>query len=209
MSFQPLPNTPPNPDDFRPENFKKKSGVRDYLIYLVVLVILLGVGGGAYYYYTRSPAEQRELKAKLDRAVGNDAAAANAKEGKVKRKQLDLGGVLEGETEAVDAAAPERKTVAPKAEAVSAYGGGGQSLVLASDNAQLPKPRPEFIKFVESLKVSGVLQGNPAKAMISGRMFRVGAVIDPELGVSFVGVDSVQKFLILRDKTGAELHLTY
>lgn len=208
MPSQPLPTTPPNPDDFRPENFKKKSGFRDYVIYLVVLVVVLGAGGGAYYYYTRSPAEQRDLKAKLDRAVGKDVAAANAKEGKVKRKQLDLGGVLEGETEAVDAA-PERKIVAQKAEAVSAYGGGGQSLVLTSDNAQLPKPQPEFIKFVESLKVSGVLQGSPAKAMISGRMFRVGAVIDSELGVNFVGVDSVQKFLILRDKTGAELHLTY
>ena len=208
MPSQPLPTPPPRPEDFRPENFKKKSGFRDYLIYLVVLAGLLGVGGGAYYYYTRSPAEQRELQARLGRAVGKDVAADNAKEGKLKRKELNLGGVLEGETEAATPVS-ERQPVARKAEAVSAYGGGGQSVVLPSDDAQRPQARPEFVKFLETLKVSGVLQGSPAKAMLNGRMFRAGVVIDSARGVTFVDVDAVGKFLIFRDQTEAELHLTY
>jgi len=208
MPSPPLPPNPPRPGDFRPENFKKKSGFRDYLIYLVVLTVLLGVGGGAYYYHTRSRAEQRELQAKLGRAVGKDVAEDNAKEGKPNRKQLNLGGVLEGETEAV-APAAEHKPAVFKAEAASAYGGGGQSLVLPSDDARLPKARPEFVKFLGALKVSGVLQGSPAKAMLNGRMFRAGAVLDSELGVTFVDVDAAGKFIVFRDRSGAELHLTY
>lgn len=68
---------------------------------------------------------------------------------------------------------------------------------------------PEFRSFVANAKVSGVFQGNPARAMINGRLARTGDMIDPALGIVFEGVDSTKKQLLFKDKSGAVVARKY
>jgi hypothetical protein len=68
---------------------------------------------------------------------------------------------------------------------------------------------PEFRSFVANAKVSGVFQGNPARAMINGRLARTGDMIDPPLGIIFEGVDATKKQLLFKDKSGAVVARKY
>jgi hypothetical protein len=62
---------------------------------------------------------------------------------------------------------------------------------------------PAFRSFVANAKVSGVFQGNPARAMINGRLFRAGETVDPGLGITFSGLDPERHSLVFKDKSGA------
>jgi hypothetical protein len=199
MSSQPHSSLTP-PDEFRHEKFTKQAGLRDYLVYLLVAVFLATVIGAAGYYLTRSEAEQKRIVARLRGITGEN-------EPKMKPVKLREPS-LEEPAEPAAVPPPKAEAVAPTGSA-SAYAGGRVSRVLPSEDPQRPAASPEFIRLAEGLKVSGVLQGNPARAMLNGRMFRVGDEIDPGLAVMLAGVDATKKFLLLRDKSGAELRLTY
>lgn len=191
----------PPPDDFSPEKFRKKSNVRDYAIYALVLVVAVGVIGGAVYYFTRSESEKDKLMARFDQAMGDDPRLPELKEPK-------LDGVLGEEAAAKAPPVAERKTES-RPVGVSTYSGGGPNRVMLSTDPKLPRASLAFIQYTEALRVSSVVQGNPAKVMIAGKLFRAGEVIDPEQGVTFVGVDGVKTAVILRDPSGAELRLSY
>ena len=65
-----------------------------------------------------------------------------------------------------------------------------------------PDPSFEFRTFVDHLK--GVVRyGPPTRLIINGLTFRPGDVVDPKLGVVFVGLDPETKELIFQDYTGA------
>ena len=196
----------PTPEDFIPDKFKRKSTGRDYLIYLVVLVLFVGVVGGGAYYFTRPKPEQEKLLAKFKKPEVTLPAEPVRLQG---RKTPELDGLLGKEEAAAEAAVVASRQAESKPVAVSTYSGGGPNRVVVSADPKLPAASAVFIQFAEALKVSGVVAGNPAKVMISGRMFRAGETIDPEQSVTFVGVDGDKKLLLLRDNTGAELSLTY
>ena len=111
----------------------------------------------------------------------------------------------------VETPKPEKST--PPAEipnkvtaGTEAYSGVGAGL-----NPPSPPPvaNPRFVHYAEGLNVSGVFQGSPARALVDGRLIRAGELIEPRLGVSFVGVDAETKHLILQDATGAQLRVKY
>lgn len=202
MSSRPIiPPSLQTPDEFRPENFKKKSNVRDYVIYAVVLIVVLGVIGGTVYYFTRSKEEQAKLRAKLDTPLNEQAPPALPE---LKGSKAEL---LLNEQD------PELKAAPKKAESkpvgVSTYSGGGPNRVVLSTDAKLPQASLAFIQFAETLKVSSVVQGATAKLMIAGKMYRAGEVIDADQAVTFVGVDGAKNLILLRDKSGAELSLSF
>jgi hypothetical protein len=60
-----------------------------------------------------------------------------------------------------------------------------------------------FRSLIANAKVSGVFQGNPSRAVINGRLTRIGEVVDATLGVTFDGVDHQRRYLIFKDKSGA------
>ncbi len=82
---------------------------------------------------------------------------------------------------------------------------GGNVPVIAA----LPAPNARFLRFAEGVSVSGVFQGSPARALIDGRILRSGDLLEPVLGIQFVGVDSVTKHLILQDTSGAQVRVKY
>lgn len=210
MSYNPpAPVSPPDPSEFA--HFKRKTAARDCVIYAVVSVIVLGMAGVAAYYFTRPQVEKTRLRAKMERTLNT----VGLMESKVPMelpqlkdpKRLD--GLLGEEATTEDVAMTAARRPREEAVASSSYSGGGRTGVTLSDDPSLPKATPAFIAFAETLKVSGVLEGNSPKAMFNGRVVRVGAVIDAESGVIFAGVDGAKKTLRLRDKTGAELLLAY
>jgi hypothetical protein len=200
MSSRPsLPPSLQSPDEFRPENFKKKSTVRDYVIYSVALIFVAGVIGGTVYYFTRSEEEQAKLRAKLDTPLNDNAPPALPELKSSKAESL-----LAEEAAPKIAERPE-----PKPVGVSTYSGGGPNRVVLSTDPKLPRAGLGFIQFAEALKVSSVVQGSPAKLMIAGKMYRAGEVIDADQVVTFVGVDGTKSYILLRDKSGAELSLSF
>lgn len=209
MSLRPItPPSLPKPEEFRPEKFKRKTKVRDYVIYSVALIIVLGVIGGSVYFFTRSKTEQDQLRAKLDEAMKEAGLGEKEPTPLPQLKAPKLDGLLGEEHAEADAKAAAAQTES-KAASVSTYSGGGPNRILLSDDAKLPKASVAFMQFVEALRVSSVVQGTPAKIMIAGKLFRAGEVIDEQLGVTFVGVDAAKIALILRDRQGAELRLSY
>jgi len=62
---------------------------------------------------------------------------------------------------------------------------------------------PAFIAFVEAARISGVFQGNPARALINGRTVRTGGIVDPILGATFYRLDTDGRWVVFRDATGA------
>jgi hypothetical protein len=207
------PSLPPPPDEFRPEKFQKKSQARDYVIYVVLLVIVLGMTGGSVYFFTRSESEQGKLLGKLDNSLNKmGLGVEKTPEPLPKLKDPKLDGIFDEEAPggaAKSAAVAGKKPEASKPVAVSTYASGGPSRVSLSTDPKLPKASVAFIKFAEALKASSVVQGNPAKVMIAGKLIRAGEMIDDKLGVTFVGVDGAKSALILRDYLGAELFVGY
>ncbi len=206
-----MPPSSASPDGFQSVKAKNKSTLRDYVVYGMILIILLCVIGGAAYYFTRPKVEKEKLRTKLDHTL-NDVALREGKQPMAApelKSPKELDGLLDDGSTTAKSSSSTGNTSASKTGGVSTYAGGTQNGVLLSDDPALPKASPAFIQFAETLKVSGVLQGSPAKAMMNGRLFRAGTIIDPELGVMFVSVDGSSNRILLRDKTGAELRLAY
>jgi hypothetical protein len=72
-----------------------------------------------------------------------------------------------------------------------------------------PAPSPRFVRYAESIRVSGVFQGSPSRALIDGRIVRAGDLLDPALGIKFVAVDADTKHLILEEPSGARMRVKY
>lgn len=66
-----------------------------------------------------------------------------------------------------------------------------------------------FRSFVGGLKISGVFQGNPPRALINGRTYRTGELVDIPLGVAFDSADADKKIVTFKDRTGATVSRRY
>lgn len=64
-----------------------------------------------------------------------------------------------------------------------------------------------FRTFVANLSVKGVVGGSSPKALINGRLIRVGDVVDSNLGITFAGVSDNQ--LVFKDHSGATVMRRY
>jgi hypothetical protein len=59
------------------------------------------------------------------------------------------------------------------------------------------------------MRVNGVFQGENARAMINGKMYQLGEVVDTQLGITFFKIDVDAKQLIFRDESGAIMPRRY
>jgi cytoskeletal protein RodZ len=71
--------------------------------------------------------------------------------------------------------------------------------------AELPSlpPSEAFRQFVINMRVNGVFQGENARAMLNGKMYHLGDVVDVKLGITFLKFDVENKQLVFRDMSGA------
>jgi hypothetical protein len=73
-----------------------------------------------------------------------------------------------------------------------------------------PPPSAAFRALVVNMKVNGVFQGNPGRALLNGRMLNTGDIIENRLGVILAEIDSTKKLLIFKDtRTGATMSRRY
>lgn len=79
----------------------------------------------------------------------------------------------------------------------------------STEHPDAPPPSAAFRSFVGNLRVSGVFQGNPGRALINGRTIRVGEVADRQLGIWLSRLDADRKILYFEDQTGASMQRRY
>jgi hypothetical protein len=72
-----------------------------------------------------------------------------------------------------------------------------------------PPPSDAFRQFVVNMRVNGVFQGENARAMLNGKMYHVGDLVEPKLNVTLFKVDPEAKQLVFRDETGAIMARRY
>ena len=234
-ALDPTKLPPPLPGHGKKAGGTSGNPRRTVMIFGFVFLLLAGGGGGAYFYFMKPDAAQDAVKGmrdKLEQAAQlpgkavDDAKQAIA--GAREKEQARIDSVPEGkETPAdraigaapadVDALLKEKNATTPAGEAapatpprpveqVTAYAGERAD---ASAPPPPPAANPRFVRYAEALRVSGVFQGNPARALVDGRLVRSGDLIEPVLGVTFVGVDAETKHLLLQDTTGAQVRVKY
>lgn len=212
------------------------SARRDAMLFALVFLVIAGVGGGAWFYFSR-PDEAAEtadgLREKLGEAAklpgkaveGAKGAVADAREkeqaridavaeGKEAPTERAIGAVSPAELEAKLkeansslATEPPSTPVQTETQSVTAY--AGEKPQAPAEPPPPPQANARFVRYAEALRVSGVFQGSPARALVDGRLVRSGDVVEPNLGVSFVGVDAETKHLILQDGSGAQVRVKY
>lgn len=75
--------------------------------------------------------------------------------------------------------------------------------------APKPKPSAAFRVYVVNARVSGVFQGDPGRVLLNGRMFRIGELVEPQLGIRLTRLDVEHKMLYFEDVSGAEMERHY
>jgi hypothetical protein len=83
--------------------------------------------------------------------------------------------------------------------------------VPAPEPVVVPRPEPgaNFKAFVVNLKINGVFQGENARAMLNGKMYRLGEVVDAKLGIVFVRLEPEDKRIVFEDSRGAIMSRRY
>ena len=73
----------------------------------------------------------------------------------------------------------------------------------------VPQPSTDFLVWVDSVKISGVFNGSPPRAIVNGLLVRPGDTIDSSRGIVFDHVDTVEKEFFFRDRSGAITSKSY
>ena len=77
------------------------------------------------------------------------------------------------------------------------------------DKPAAPPASIAFRTFVANLRVSGVFQGEPGRALLNGRTIRIGEVADNTLGIRLSRLDYDRKILYFEDNSGATMQRRY
>jgi len=75
--------------------------------------------------------------------------------------------------------------------------------------APAPDPSPAFRSYVVNLRISGVFQGESARAMLNGKMYRLGETVDSKLGIIFLRLEPENKRIVFEDGRGAIMSRRY
>ena len=116
--------------------------------------------------------------------------------------------ILRPRREAREAAASAAGPARPPATSPAAAAPVPEPSAPAALDRADPGASPEFRARVVGLRLSGVFEGEPSRAMIDGRLVRAGEVIDERLGLRFDGLEPGRR-LRFRDSSGATVVRRY
>lgn len=198
---------------------------------LLLVLLVVGVAGAGLYFYLNpwgATTVVKDVKAKIDAAAQLPGQAVEKAQGAMQgargNEQARLDAAVRGEDiperRGLNTPAPgtpltpeETPDPAVATEKTTGSTSGRSSTLNQIDttpvDAAAPVPSPRFVKWGQTLKVTGVFQGSPSRALIEGRLVRQGELIEPVLGVTFHGVDTERKNVILQDESGAQVRLKY
>ena len=213
---------PPLPARAAKAAVNRSHAKRDALVFGLVLLLVVGAGAGAYFYFSGSePApEPAPPPAKAIAEVREkEQARVNAVvDGKEPPAERVIGNVTPGELQTKLQEKNSAVPVVTPAENPPPATTAGSTPVATTEPAPppvpegpppIPKANPRFVRYAESIRVSGVYQGSPARALIDGRLVREGEVVEPALGIKFSDIDAEAKQIILEDGSGAQVKVKY
>lgn len=61
---------------------------------------------------------------------------------------------------------------------------------------------PAFRAWIDEVRITGVVSGAAPRAIINGRLFRPGDMVDATAGITFESLDGERKQVMFRDDTG-------
>lgn len=134
-----------------------------------------------------------------------DALAARRASGQDRVDAAANGEDLPGKTLGVPPAAPIKPATSANAapHTTTSVTTVAPGLSATTPVEAAPEANPEFRAYIVNARVSGVFQGNPARAVINGRLIRAGETVDAGLGITFDGIDSDRRNLMFKDRSGA------
>lgn len=213
--------------------FKRQTKPKDYFIYGCALLFMFLCGSGLFFYLVKPEAATsafNSARTQMDKTLKLPAGATGSSLESAKTALADQRVAKEAPLESI-LNNDDKGLVAPKetkgvSEAVSAplaspvknnnpdagkdYPSRAAVLTTVSPSpVTAPLPNSRFVRYAEALVVSGVFQGEPARALVDGRIIRTGDLIEPMLAVTFIGVDTTARQLILEDKSGAQVRVRY
>ncbi len=178
---------------------------RSPVLVLALLVVLLG-GGGYYGYfgYRTFLAPGGEVAPEPAESAATETPASLA--GQMVAKARDAAAAQSGRFEGMEEAGAE--ALPPAAAKTPPVPGAADSVMAAMPpRVEAPAPAPEpsaaFTRFVSEMRISGVFQGDPPRALINGRTIRAGEPIDIGLGIVFTGIDVDRRLIVMREASGA------
>ncbi|TAG31288.1 MAG: hypothetical protein EAZ36_03115 [Verrucomicrobia bacterium] len=199
-----------------PSANKSSKARRDLLMFALAVVLVCAGGFGGFLYFSVSgqpdaQASSSNTPPSAAAATAGDTVASGATSVNVALPQATANAVLpitpDEASAAAELAKAETATAAPRsflpATADVAEGKAAPAANLP------PRPSARFAQYAKEVSISGVFQGNPPRALLNGRVVRVGDVVEPNFGVTFVGLDPEKKQLILRETSGAEIRVRY
>ncbi len=194
---------------------------RDALVFGLIFLLVVGAGSGAYFYFSGPPPQTSApvtAKAVADARQKEQARVDSVVEGKEPPANRAIGNVTPGE---LQSRLQEKNTALPPAPVppapVPPVASQGTAIVAAGPDAApapptepaTPQANPRFVRYAEGIRVSGVYQGSPARALIDGRLIRQGELVEPALGIKFADIDVEAKKIILEDASGARVKVKY
>ena len=214
---------PPLPARAAKAAVNRSHAKRDALVFGFVFLLVVGAGAGAYFYFSRSspPPEPAPApgKAVADARQKEQARVDSVVDGKEPGERA-VGNVSPGELQTK----LQEKNSAVPAPSSTPVPPPPSGAVVPAVRVEIPEPTPapvpsgpppvpkasaRFVRYAESIRVSGVFQGSPARALIDGRLVRQGEIVEPSLGVKFADIDVEAKQIILEDAAGAQVKVKY
>lgn len=116
--------------------------------------------------------------------------------------------ILTSETPAPQVAAPEATSESKVAATSQSEIAPGVTATTTTMLATV-EASAAFQAFVAEMRINGVFQGSPARALINGHTVAEGEVVDIGLGIVFDHIEADSKQIIFRDSTGATVRRKY
>jgi hypothetical protein len=104
---------------------------------------------------------------------------------------------------------PKPKPVPPPPPAPAQLKLPGDILISSASPAGSPAPTAPFFYWVVNLNISGVVQGKPARLRLNNKLIYEGDEVNQALGIVFAELDTANKLIVFRDKTGALVTRSY
>jgi hypothetical protein len=192
-------------EDLAPRKRRKRPEQSPVFKIAIVAIMLLVVGlvvGGAYFAYTTFFGESEEPTpvAATPPPVEPAAAGPQSLAGKLVNKAQNAAAAHDEVTAEVEAvSAPQPKPL--------------PALIMEKEPVQMAPqaaiPSPEFQDWVGEVRINSVREGNPARAFINSILVKQGDVVNPQMGITFRGIDADQNLLIFEDASGAVVGKKY
>lgn len=115
----------------------------------------------------------------------------------------ELGAAAAGAPPASPEPAPPTPLPAPKSDELAPISERSRDITATRDASEA------FLSFAMEAQIRGVFQGTPPRALINGKTYRVGQLVDISLGITFSGVDVEQRRIFFRDASGATVTKRY